>query len=219
MRIRNVDEVRRLLVEDPRRSVLDEHIWECIAEKGALLKGHFTLWGGAHSEYFLRFSQIGGDRAATRKIARMLVRTAQFPVKGNTFLCSEASGLFLGAALAEECQSDLAITTIDGHRLPADALRMGRLGAHQNVIVVNDVIWSGETARRLVERARKSGSRVTGILTFAALEPMRFTQRLTDWGLKNGNWLLSGTWPTYSRTENCPGCAEAGMPIPASELI
>src|SRR5512132_4039383 len=91
--------VRRYLVRSPRQRDVPSEIYAEIARAGALLEGHFILQNGQHSEHFLRFSQIAADRSQAERIAK-LVRKELPQLEFDTVVCSEAAGLYLGAAFA-----------------------------------------------------------------------------------------------------------------------
>lgn len=219
MRIKDESVVRSLLVPNTGRLPLPERLYADIARTGALLRGHFTLQSGHHSEYFLRFSQLGWDAEALASVAGLLLEQPPFRVTKPTFLCSEAAGLFLGTALQQRwAGSLLAVLKMDAHKRPTDALREGTLPRGGEVVVVDDVVTQGRSLEVFLKHAQRAEATVKGVLTFAVLKPAEFKTRLLAAGLSAG-WLVEAQWPTHPAAE-CPLCAQGGdLPLPAFELI
>jgi orotate phosphoribosyltransferase len=219
MRIKTESEVRSLLVPNAGRLPLPDSLYADIARTGALLRGHFALQSGHHSEYFLRFSQLGWDAEALMRVAELLLEQPPFKVTEPTFLCSEAAGLFLGTAVQRRwAGSHLAVLKMDARKRPTEVLREGVLPSGGDVIVVDDVVTQGRSLEVFLKQAQRAEARVKGVLTFAVLKPDEFKTRLHAAGLSAG-WLVEARWPTHLATE-CPLCARGGdLPLPAFELI
>ncbi|WP_164010979.1 hypothetical protein [Pyxidicoccus trucidator] len=220
MRIKDESLVRGLLVPNMGRLRLPDSLYADIARTGALLRGHFALQSGHHSEYFLRFSQLGWDAEALTNIAQLLLEQPPFRVNEPTFLCSEAAGLFLGSAIARRWTgSKLAVLKMDARKRPTEVLREGVLTPGGDVVVVDDVVTQGRSLETFLKQAQMAEARVQGVLTFAVLKPDEFKARLHAAELSAG-WLLEARWPTHPAAE-CPLCEQdaADLPLPAFELI
>lgn len=205
MRIAPKEVVRKLLIPNHAVGSLPEDIVEEVAANRALLEGHFELLSGDHSPNFLRFNQVGWNKALTARVADLLLKATRIDGSHSQLLCSESSGLFLGDAIAQRTKLPIAITKVDSRRRPVPLMREGAVVKGTPVIIVNDVATRGETLRRLASLAAESGAKVAGILAFAAIQPDRFSGYLRETGTQ-GTWLFDAGWPMYPAAE-CPLCA------------
>jgi orotate phosphoribosyltransferase len=217
MRITQVSEVAKLLVPEEQDDSHAQKQIELVARRGALLRGHFRLHSGDHAEYFLRFSQLGADRAVSREVATAIAATLPFSSEGTKVFCSEAAGLYLGSALEKVLGNPLAICAIDLTRRPTRQFRLGSILAGERVIVVNDVVTAGETVQRLCETVTSFGAEVAGIVAFAAIRPLDFKRFLRERHLE-AKWALSANWDTF-KPINCPLCRSGAPSVPATELV
>lgn len=214
--IRDVAEVRELLVtsvDEVAREVLP-----FVATAGALLRGHFLLQGGDHSEVFLRFARLAQDQAVADRIAVLLRSVAPFvPSDPFTVLCPESAGAFLGSAIARTAGGKLAIARVNAKRCPQPALRLGTVDRDKPVIIVNDVVTTADSLRTLIEFARTAGAPVAGAVVFAAVKPAKMQQFALEQGVR---WaaLVHAQWRTYPLGEGCPGCAKSDVLVPAAAL-
>ncbi|MCP3063345.1 hypothetical protein LXT21_31655 [Myxococcus sp. K38C18041901] len=184
-----------------------------LEQSGAVLDGHFELQAGAHSQYFLRFSQVGWEPVLVQEAARRLIACSQFSVENATILCPESAGYLLGYEIARQAgNSSLAVTRVDERRRPLASLGAGGLSSGMDVVVVNDVATTGSSMKCLVQLARDQGANVRGILAFAATREPEVEHKLQELKLKGG-WLMASLWETYKPgTETCPLC-QASKPL------
>jgi orotate phosphoribosyltransferase len=186
-----------------------------IAQNKVLLEGHFELQSGRHSPFFIRFAGLGWNHAAVAELVPTLVDAAKLDTGTPlTVLAPESAGLLLGRAIADYLNADLAVAAIDSRRRPLASLKYGRVTADRRVLVVNDVVTSGNSLEPLLTFPE---ARLAGLLSFAALstDPIRRVEARHH--IRVG-WLVTSTWSTYERS-SCPLCAEGKEPpSPAGEF-
>jgi orotate phosphoribosyltransferase len=221
MRIRDEETVRRLLLRNASTPALPDAAWRDVAEAGALLRGHFALMSGEHSEHFLRFSQIGRNLEMTTRFADLLIERSgtAAALGGAKVLCSESAGIFLAEATARRSRAKLAVTRIDAHRRPVDDFLVDPIEPGESVILVCDVITKGNSLRKLLDIAARRQGLIAGVLTFATLKPRELAGVLREHDLW-GNWLLEAnpeTWVT-TMADACPHCRRDDVPISSFEL-
>jgi len=221
VRIRDEQTVRSLLLRNASNPALPDSVWKDVAEAGALLRGHFALMSGEHSEHFLRFSQIGRNLEMTARFADLLIdRTGpSAALKDAKVLCSESAGIFLAEAIARRSGAKLAVTRIDAQRRPVDDFLVDGVETGERVVVACDVITKGNSLRRLLEVASARGGRLSGILTFATLKPRELSEVLRERDLW-GNWLFEASTAAWVTTpaEACPRCRDGDIPISSFDL-
>lgn len=189
---------------------------QIIAETGMLLQGHFQLQGGEHSGWFLRMAHLGWDRARTREVAELAVQAAPWARQARGVLAPESS--FLGSSVAHSLGTRLLLRQLDSRRRPTGALRGGQLEAGAAVVLVEDVVRTGQSLEPLLRLAQARRWPVAGVLVLATLDLARF-ERLLALRRLQGRALLRARWPRYPASPSlCPHCREGQELLPAAEL-
>ena len=212
--LRSIEAVREQLVPESRRAGAPDVI-ELVAECGALLEGHFSLQSGRHSPYFLRFAQIGRNRAAIATVAQSLLDELG-NVRFDVVLCPESGGYVLGQAIAARTETELVVSAINSLRRPTANLRRGPVPSGSSVLIVNDVVTTGSSLEPLLSATISAGATLAGIATFASLRPQDFARFRNAHGLA-GAHLVSAAWKTYAPAE-CPLCHTRESLVPAAEF-
>src|ERR671931_175106 len=142
-------------------TTLDERRTLKLYEKtGALMRGHFRLTSGLHSDVYLQSalvlqhpedaSALGEALAAAFRDDR--VQTVLAPAIGGILVAHEVARALGARALFTEREND------------AMALRRGfTLTAGERCLVVEDVITTGGSTREVVECVEKAGGVVVGV--------------------------------------------------------
>jgi len=133
-----------------------------LRDSGALLEGHFLLASGRHSaQYIEKFRILEQPRLTSQLCAELARRFADKdvqcvigPITGGIILAFEtARQLGCRAVYAERAESGTGF-----------ALRRGfRLAPGERVLVVEDIVTTGGSARQVVELAKAHGAEVVGV--------------------------------------------------------
>ena len=171
-------------------------------ETGALLKGHFRLSSGLHSDTYLQCARLlmwpERAEAAGRELA------AKLSMFGARFVVSPAlGGILIGHETARALGTPFLFTERqDG----VFALRRGfRVEAGETAVVVEDVFTTGKSTREVIEAVHAAGGRVAA------------AGSIVDRGLPPGalpvpfRSLLALSIPSWP-PEECPLCRE-GLPL------
>jgi orotate phosphoribosyltransferase len=214
-RLSSIPEVRELVSVNGSASTRDR-VFAMVADAQAILRGHFRLQAGAHSEYLIRFRQIGRDPDIAKEMARLLVPDYE-TIRNAVVVCPESSGYFLGRAVADLTKSDLAVAKIDHSRRPTSLLRSGAIGgSDRSIIIVNDVVTTANSILPLVEMAKTAGANVQRIVVFAAINPARLQKFANDHSVTESH-LAAALWPIFT-LESCPLCKDGSEALPAAEF-
>ena len=211
------DEIRQVVVVQPRRG-LPALIEGALAASGALLRGHFGLQSGRHTEYFIRFRALSRDPAVLDEVARHLLAGAEVPA-GAIVLVPESAGYFLGEAIRARIGGALAVARTDLQRRPARALLHGVVVPGAPVVVINDVVTTGASLEPLLDLASDRGGTIAAALVFGALDGTGFRAMLGRRRIVGDHLLEAGpAWASW-QPEACPACRAGGPPLlPAAEL-
>jgi orotate phosphoribosyltransferase len=166
-----------------------------LAQRGALLDGHFRLSSGRHSDRFVQKFRILEDPALLEPVARAIA--AHFRDERPTIVVGAAVG---GILLAYEVARQLGTKAIFVEKENGQpVLRRGfTLGAADRALVVEDVVTTGLSAGEVLGVVRGCGAEVVGIGVIVA-------RNRVDFGVP-AFALLDLPIVSYDAQE-CPQCA------------
>jgi orotate phosphoribosyltransferase len=171
-------------------------------ETGALLRGHFQLSSGLHSDRYLQCARLLMWPARAEEAGRELAsRLREFSPRA---VVSPALG---GLIIGHETARALGLRALFVERKDgAFALRRGfALQPEESVVVVEDVFTTGESTREASAAVEAAGGRV------------RAVGSIVDRGVPAGSFsvparsLLSLSVPSWPEAE-CPLCRQ-GIPL------
>lgn len=132
-------------------------------EAGALQKGHFVLSSGLHSDTYLNKSIVSMYPDRTERLCRALAEKAKHTVGGSIdFVVSPAMGAIIyGYETARHLGAPfMFLERVDGEF----QLRRGfGLQDGARVLVVEDIVSTGLSAREAIDAVRKAGGEVLGL--------------------------------------------------------
>lgn len=178
-------------------------ILEVLQSRGAVLKGHFQLSSGRHSDVFVQKFRVFEDPRLTQRFGESIA--GLYP-DGFDVVASPALGavvLGFATALAADTRAIFAERVSDEL-----AFRRGfQLRPRERTLVVEDVITTGGSAREVVELVKRAGAEVVGV--GALLDRSDPAQRF-DAGVpfKALVKLETTSWDAAE----CPLCAD-GVPL------
>lgn len=130
-------------------------------DSGALLKGHFLLSSGLHSDRYLQCALILAQPARAEELGRALA--ALIKTKPDLIVSPAMGGLIIGHEVARALGvRHLFTERVDG----AMTLRRGfALQPGERVVVVEDVITTGKSTKEVFDVIRAAGAEVAGALS------------------------------------------------------
>jgi orotate phosphoribosyltransferase len=190
-------------------SVAGVDLQAALAERGALLQGHFRLSSGRHSDRFVQKFRILEDPVLLERVARELAD--RFRSLHPTIVVGAAVG---GILLAYEVARQLGTKSIFVEKEKAvPALRRGfTLAPHDRVLLVEDVLTTGRSMRETIDVVRATGASIAGLGIIVARGPVPSSVTLSvskgDTGI---HVLLDLPLESYDEAE-CPQC-RAGVAL------
>lgn len=151
---------------DPEIRLSKADIVKALADSRALYKGHFDLLCKRHSEFFFRFSQLAGRAEYREKICDELAQKLR-GIAIDAILAPEAAGGLLVPPLGQRFAARKLYAKLDEDGYPQQFAEGYVVESGENILVVNDMITTGESIRRLVTIAQEKGI-VTGVAVFAS---------------------------------------------------
>lgn len=131
-------------------------------ECGALLKGHFVLSSGLHSDTYLNKSIVSMHPARTERLCRALADKAAAAFGAVDYVVSPAMGAII---YGYETARRLSVPFMFAERVEGTfRLRRGfTLKPGERVLVVEDIVSTGLSARECIEAVRATGAEVVGL--------------------------------------------------------
>ena len=181
----------------------EKEVYDLLIETGAIMKAHFLLTSGNHSQYYVEKFNVLQHPKYTEKLCQAMaehfkdanIETVVGPVTGGIILAHET-----GKALGTRA---IFTERVDGKM----TFRRGfTLHEGERVLIVEDVVTTGGSIREVIDVVKKFG----GVPVAVAMLVDRSGGKATFDGVPNFA-LLHMDVETYA-PENCPLCAE-GVPL------
>ena len=171
-----------------------------LAERGALLQGHFRLSSGRHSDRYISKFRILEDPKLVEPLAKEIARA--FRDTRPTVVVSAAVG---GIVLGYETARALGVNAIFVEKEDGRAvLRRGfLLDENDRALIVEDVVTTGLSVREVIGVVQSTGAQVAGVGAIVV-------RGTADFGVPTVA-LLHMPLESYEETE-CPQCAQS-VPI------
>ena len=168
-------------------------------KSNALQRGHFELSSGLHSGHYFQCAQVLQYPKQAAIICRELAR--RFRASRPTVVIGPAIG---GIIVAYETARALGVRAVYAERVDAEMhLRRGfMLQKKDRVLVVEDAITTGESARKVADLVEAYGARMVGVGTVVD----RSGGRIKFFGHRFVR-LFTLAFETF-RPHDCPLCSE-----------
>jgi len=139
-----------------------EQLLAMFRKSNALMRGHFELSSGLHSGHYFQCAQVLQHPPQAGAIGRELAR--RFRAAKPTVVVGPAAG---GIIVAYETARALGARALYTERIDAEMqLRRGfSLTKKDRVLITEDAITTGESARKVAALVESFGAKVVGIAT------------------------------------------------------
>lgn len=137
------------------------NVEQLFLDNGALLKGHFLLSSGLHSDRYLQCALVLAQPSAAEQFGKALAQ--RVPRKPSLVVSPAMGGLIIGQEVARALGVRHYFTErVDG----AVQLRRGfKLEPGETVVVVEDVVTTGKSTKEVFALVRAAGAEPVGALS------------------------------------------------------
>ncbi|MGZ8832604.1 MAG: orotate phosphoribosyltransferase [Thermoanaerobaculia bacterium] len=171
---------------------------------GALLQGHFRLSSGLHSPNYVQCALLLEAPRNAKALGEALASKVK-PMRPRRIVSPALGGLVIGFTVAEALDKPMIFTERKDGEM---RLRRGfKVIEGDRVVIVEDVVTTGKSAREAAEVVKKHGGIVYG---FASILNRSGKKNPFDASYES---LLELNLETY-QPEECPLC-KAGVPLDA----
>ena len=198
--------------------MINKNVKEIYEKHKALLKGHFLLSSGKHSEYYLQSARVLEYPEIAQKLLTELAKEIKKAgIKVDTVCSPAIGGLLAGYELARA----LGVRFIFTERVKGEmTLRRGfEVKEGEKVLICEDNITTGGSA---MEAAREIEKRGAEVVAFAAIANRGVCKRVNGKTDRKQECKLPEDKPFFAledfefevyEAENCPMCKAGSKPI------
>lgn len=137
-----------------------EQVLKEFEKAGALLKGHFVLSSGRHSDTFLQKALVFQDARRTARLARALAAKVKEQVSGriDAIVSPAVGGIIPGYEMGRAMGLPAMYVERENG---AFVLRRGfRLDKTMRVLIVEDIVTTGLSSRECIEAVKATGAKI-----------------------------------------------------------
>lgn len=180
---------------------MDEpEILEALEARGAVLRGHFRLSSGRHSDVFVQKFRVFEDPLLTRTLGEEMAQLYEAD-PFDTVASPAVGAIVLGYSVALASAARMIFSEREDDRM---TFRRGfRLESGERVLVVEDVVTTGGSAKEVVDLVRSAGAEPIGA---AVLLDRSDPNDPPDLGVPLRS-LVRLDVPSFTEDE-CPQCAD-----------
>jgi len=153
--------------------VLDSELSQALAERGALLDGHFRLSSGRHSDRFVQKFRILEDPSIVERLAASLAVSVK-PHAPTIVVSAAVGGIVLGYEVARQLGAGFKAIFVEKEGGMPTLRRGFALGPGDRAFVVEDVVTTGGSIREVLDVVRSRGADVAAVGVIVRRQPADF---------------------------------------------
>ncbi len=188
-----------------------EQALDCYRKTGAILKGHFKLTSGRHSDTYMQSAKLFIDTKQSEIVCKALAEKLAGE-KIDLVVSPAIGGILMGYEVARQ----LGVPNIFAERENGEmTLRRGfAIEKGTKVVVVEDVVTTGGSVKEVVKLVQSMGAEVVAVASLVDR-----SNGNVDFGVKYVN-LISMEVVSYEEDE-CPLCKEGKIQLtkPGSRVV
>lgn len=192
-------------------ALTQEQALDCYRKTGAILKGHFKLTSGRHSDTYMQSAKLFIDTKQSEIVCKALAEKLAGE-KIDLVVSPAIGGILMGYEVARQ----LGVPNIFAERENGEmTLRRGfAIEKDSKVVVVEDVVTTGGSVKEVVRLVQSMGAQVIAVASLVDR-----SNGAVDFGVKYVN-LISMEVTSYEPDE-CPLCKEGKIELvkPGSRVV
>ncbi len=139
---------------------MSNEVLEILEKTNGLLKGHFCLTSGLHSDEYFQCAKLYQYPEYTEKIGQMLAKQLE-NIDFDTIIAPAVGAVIIGYETAKQCKKrNLFVERKDGIM----QLRRGyKLSKGEKVVIIEDVITTARTIKETIEAIKEFEPEVVAV--------------------------------------------------------
>ncbi len=140
----------------------EAEVLNALEEAGAILRGHFSLTSGRHSDTYVQCARVLEDPGLTTALAR--TAAAKISGRGVDLVAAPAvGGIIIGFAVAQALGVKFIFSEREGGSMRFR--RSFEVPAGARVLIVEDVVTTGGSVAEVAALVRERGGEVAGVVS------------------------------------------------------
>lgn len=184
------------------KMMTDKEVLEVFQKTGGILKGHFMLTSGRHSDTYMQCAKLFVDTESSEKLCAALAEKLQ-GIEAEAIVSPAVGGILMGYEVARQ----LGVPNYFMERENGEmTLRRGfSIAEGTKVLVVEDVVTTGGSVKEVIAKLKAMGANPVAVASIVDR-----SAGAVEFGLPFYN-LISMNVVSYE-PENCPLCKEGKIP-------
>lgn len=139
----------------------DAHIKQALEETHAVLRGHFQLTSGRHSDTYVQCARVLEDPRLTANLAQEIVERLPEGTTIDTVIAPAVGGIIIGFAVALALDARFIFAERKGGIM--ELRRSFSLKPGERVLIVEDVVTTGGSVAEVVKLVSAASAQVVGV--------------------------------------------------------
>ncbi len=180
----------------------DKEVLEVFQKTGGILKGHFLLTSGRHSDTYMQCAKLFVDTESSEKLCAALAEKLD-GVEAEAVVSPAVGGILMGYEVARQLRVPNYFMERENGEM---TLRRGfSIKEGTKVLVVEDVVTTGGSVKEVIAKLKAMGANPVAVASIVDR-----SAGAVEFGLPFYN-LISMNVVSYE-PENCPICKEGKIP-------
>lgn len=180
----------------------DKEVLEVFQKTGGILKGHFMLTSGRHSDTYMQCAKLFVDTESSEKLCAALAEKLD-GVDAEAVVSPAVGGILMGYEVARQLRVPNYFMERENGEM---TLRRGfSIAEGTKVLVVEDVVTTGGSVKEVIAKLKAMGANPVAVASIVDR-----SAGAVEFGLPFYN-LISMNVVSYE-PENCPLCKEGKIP-------
>lgn len=138
-------------------------VLRALREADAVLKGHFVLTSGRHSDTYVQCARVLEDPALTTRLAEAAVASLPADIRVDLVAAPAVGGLIIGFAVAQALGVRFIFSEREAGKM---VFRRGfTVPEGARVLVVEDVVTTGGSVAEVIHLVTDAGAEVVGVVS------------------------------------------------------
>lgn len=180
----------------------DKEVLEVFQKTGGILKGHFLLTSGRHSDTYMQCAKLFVDTESSEKLCAALAEKL-VGIEAEAVVSPAVGGILMGYEVARQLRVPNYFMERENGEM---TLRRGfSIAEGTKVLVVEDVVTTGGSVKEVIAKLKAMGANPVAVASIVDR-----SAGAVEFGLPFYN-LISMNVVSYE-PENCPICKEGKIP-------
>lgn len=144
----------------------DNRIMQLLEESGALMKGHFILSSGLHSDRYCQIAKLYENPAIGEQVAKLMVEKLPADLQVDVVLAPALGAILFGYELARA----LGVRSVFAERPSGEGFQLRRdfeIGKGERVLVAENVVTTGKSVLEMLPLVQAAEAHIVGFATVA----------------------------------------------------